>query len=495
MICVSLGRRRHSALKQAHRDLSKLNPELVELRVDWIMSRLNVARLLKERPTPVVVTCRREQDKGRWSGTEEQRMAVLREAIIAGAEYVDIEEDVAKSIPRYGDSKRLISYHNFEETPADLAVIHQRMTECDPDVIKIVTTANRPADNVRVLELIKSATVPTVAFCMGDLGMISRILCGRMGAPFTYAAGSRAGEMAPGQLLWDDMRDFYHYDSITPETKVFGVIGDPIAHSLSPLLHNSGFREVDFDGVYLPLRIPADHVQETLQEYDKLDISGYSVTIPHKHAALDFAELPDVQVKLIGASNTLFKADEKWHATNTDHDAIVKTVEAGLTTFPEDAREIKGKHVLVLGAGGVARAAVCAMQQHGAAVTITNRSPNRANALGEEFGCAVIEWEQRGEQVCDILVNCTSVGMHPNVTESPFDLPWLNESMLVFDTVYMPENTQLLEHAKTRGCATASGLEMFVRQATRQFELFADQQAPAEFMMETLRQSLSTSSQ
>ncbi|MEO1979385.1 MAG: type I 3-dehydroquinate dehydratase, partial [Fuerstiella sp.] len=290
MICVSLGRRRHSALKQAHRDLAKLNPELVELRVDWIMSRLNVARLLKKRPTPVIVTCRREQDKGRWDGTEEQRLAVLREAIIGGAEYVDIEEDVAKSIPRYGDTKRLISYHNFEETPAKLSDIYQRMTECDPDIIKIVTMANRPADNVRVLELIKSASVPTVAFCMGDLGMVSRILCGRMGAPFTYAGYSRAGEMAPGQLLWDDMRDFYRYDSITPDTKVFGVIGDPIAHSLSPLLHNSAFQEVDFDGVYLPLRIPPDTVQETLQEYDKLDISGYSVTIPHKHAALEFTE-------------------------------------------------------------------------------------------------------------------------------------------------------------------------------------------------------------
>ena len=169
MICVSLGRRRHPALKQAYRDLAKLNPDLVELRVDWIMSRLNVARLLKKRPTPVVITCRREQDKGRWSGTEEQRLAVLREAIIGGAEYVDIEEDVAASIPRYGDTKRLISYHNFEDTPTDLSEIHQRMTECDPDVIKIVTTANRPSDNVRGLELIKSATVPTVAFCMGDL--------------------------------------------------------------------------------------------------------------------------------------------------------------------------------------------------------------------------------------------------------------------------------------------------------------------------------------
>ncbi|MCP4787566.1 MAG: shikimate dehydrogenase [Fuerstiella sp.] len=495
MICVSLGRRRHSALKQAHRDLGKLNPDLVELRVDWIMSRLNVARLLKKRPTPVVVTCRREQDKGRWSGTEEQRLAVLREAIIGGAEYVDIEEDVAKSIPRYGDTKRLISYHNFQDTPAELSEIYQRMTECDPDVIKIVTMANRPADNVRVLELLKSATVPTVAFCMGEFGIVSRILCGRMGAPFTYAGYSRAGEMAPGQLLWDDMRDFYRYDRITPDTKVFGVIGDPIAHSLSPLLHNSAFKEVDFDGVYLPLRIPPDTVQETLQEYDKLDISGYSVTIPHKHAALDFAELPDAQAELIGASNTLFKADGKWHATNTDYDAIVETVEAGLTTFPADARGIAGKQVLILGAGGVARAAICAMQQNGAAVTITNRSPDRAKVLGEELGCTVVDWEQRGDHVCDILINCTSVGMHPNVSESPFDLPWLNESMLVFDTVYTPENTQLLEHAKTRGCATASGLEMFVRQAARQFELFAGERPPMDFMMETLRHSLSSATE
>ncbi|MCP4507179.1 MAG: shikimate dehydrogenase, partial [Fuerstiella sp.] len=205
-----------------------------------------------------------------------------------------------------------------------------------------------------------------------------------------------------------------------------------------------------------------------------------------------FADLPSVQANLIGASNTLFRTDGKWHATNTDYDAIVKTVEAGLTTFPEGSREVKGKQVLILGAGGVARAAVCAMQKNGAAVTITNRTADRARALNDEFGCSVIDWEQRSEEMCDILINCTSVGMHPNVSESPFDLPWLNESMLVFDTVYTPENTQLLEHAKTRGCATASGLEMFMRQAARQFELFSGQQPPLEFMMETLRQSLST---
>jgi len=156
-----------------------------------------------------------------------------------------------------------------------------------------------------------------------------------------------------------------------------------------------------------------------------------------------------------------------------------------------EQQTLKDKRVVVLGAGGVARAAVCAMQQHGAAVVVTNRTRNRAKALAEEVGCRTTPWENRGAEQCDVLINCTSVGMHPKVNETPYEQHWLNESMLVFDTVYTPENTLLLKHARLRGCPTASGMEMFVRQAARQFKLFTGQEPPIEYMMETLRRSLS----
>lgn len=426
-----------------------------------------------------------------WRGDEKQRQAVLREAIIGGAEYVDIEVDIAQSIPRYGKTKRIVSYHNFDETPIELYDIYHKMVQCDPDIIKIVTMANAPSDNVRILEMLRAADVPTIAFCMGEFGTISRILCGKLGAPFTYAGFSGEREMAPGQLTYAEMRKLYRYNKITEKTKIFGVIGDPIAHSMSPLLHNSAFRKVGFDGVYLPLRIPSDSLEESLDEFEKLNVAGYSVTIPHKEDVLEFANIPDLNVDLIGAANTLFKQDGEWQATNTDFDAIAQTVTAALSKDSKANSDVANKRVLILGAGGAARAAVSAMQQQGAVVVVTNRTKDRAKKLATELNCLTVDWANRGSEVCDILINCTSVGMHPKVNECPYEPHWLRESMLVFDTVYTPENTLLLKHARERGCMTASGLEMFVRQAAKQFELFTGQDAPIDYMVETLRRYLS----
>jgi 3-dehydroquinate dehydratase/shikimate dehydrogenase len=475
---------------EEHQALAEKKAELVELRVDYMRKRPDIGRLLKDRPTPVVVTCRRRVDRGRWLGTEEQRQAVLREAIIGGAEYVDLEDDIAKSVRRYGTTKRIVSYHNFEDTPLELYDIHRRMAQCDADIIKIVTMANSPADNVRMLEMVSAAEIPTVGFCMGEMGTISRMLCGRAGSPFTYASYSSERELAPGQLSYAEMRHLYRYNKITKDTKVFGVIGDPIAHSKSPLIHNAAFRKLNVDAVYLPLRIPSDLLLLSLKEFDRLKISGYSVTIPHKEGVLQFCDSMSEDTDLIGAANTLVRHDEKWLATNTDAPAALDAILDGLKKTG-GVTELTGRRVLILGAGGVSRAVGYALIQAGAAVSVTNRSRERGRALAAELECQFVSWENRGSEMCEVLINCTSVGMHPNLDESPFEPHWIGDSMLVFDTVYNPEQTLLLKYARERGCPTISGVDMFVRQAAKQFELFTGQVAPAEYMAETLRVSTS----
>ena len=488
MICISLGRTRHSSMMEEHRALAEKGAELVELRVDFMRKRPDIGRLLKDRPTPVVVTCRRKVDRGRWFGTEEQRLAILREAIIGGAEYVDLEVDVAGSIRRYGKTKRIISYHNFDETPLELFDIYQRMRKLDPDVIKIVTMANSPGDNVRVLEMVGAADVPTVGFCMGEMGTISRVLCGRYGAPFTYASFSREREMAPGQLSWAEVRNLFRFDQINQQTVVFGVIGDPIAQSKSPLIHNAAYRKLGLNAVYLPIRIPQDRLLESLKELERLQVAGYSVTIPHKEGVLQYVDRMDEATDLMGAANTLFKHDGQWCATNTDAPAAISAIQDGLRKAG-NIPELTARKVLILGAGGAARAVGHALLQHGAVVTLTNRSRDRGKSLASELGCQFTSWENRGSEICDVLVNCTSVGMHPNVDESPFEQHWLSDSALVFDTVYNPEQTLLLKQARDRGCPTVSGVEMFIRQAALQFELFTGYEAPVEYMAETLRRS------
>ena len=490
MICVSIGRTRHSMILHEHQTLAQKGAELVELRLDYIARAPELGRLINDRPTPVVVTCRRPSDQGRWKGTEDQRLALLRAAIVAGVEYVDLEEDVAAKIPRYGGTKRIVSHHDFESTPENLDEIHARLANLNADVVKLVTMANSSDDVVRMLKLVSTARVPTVGFCMGELGVPSRILCGKYGSPFTYATFSSERELAPGQLAFDDMKRVYRYDSIDRQTRVFAVVGDPIAHSYSPRIHNAAFQQEGMNCVYIPLRIFKDRFAETIDSLSWLGIEGYSITIPHKEAARDHVPLHDDPVDEIGAANTMYRAGDVWHAANTDYEAAMESIRLGMTVDGVEQR-LEGKKVLLLGAGGAARAVALGLVRAGCGLTIASRTHSRAMALAEHVGCQQVAWENRGAVYCDILVNCTPVGMSPNVNETPYAANWMRESILVFDTVYNPENTLLLKEARDRGCRTVSGLEMFIRQAAAQFQYFTTRPAPLETMRTALRKCIS----
>lgn len=492
MICVSIGRTRHKVMVQEHHALAERGASLVELRIDYLSRKPDLQRLLPDRPTPCVITCRRQSDRGRWRGSEEQRQALLRAAIVAGVEYVDLEEDVAARIPRYGETKRIVSHHNFEETPDDLEDIYVRLRELDPDIIKIATMANSPSDVVRMLQLVADAQVPTIGFCMGELGIPSRVLCGKYGAPFTYASFSRERELAPGQVAFDEMKDVYRFDEIDADTQVYGVLGDPIGHSLSPLIHNAAFKHEGLNYVYLPFRVPADALTATLKDFDWLEVRGYSVTIPHKEQIVSIAEHCSGPAMEISAANTLYRdRREIWQATNTDYEAALAALRLGMESDATGDETLAGKKVLMLGAGGVARAIGLGAVRSGALLTIANRTHKRALELAGALGCQQIKWENRGTVFADVLINCTPLGMHPNVDETPYETHWLRENMLVFDTVYNPENTLLLKNARERNCRTVSGVEMFVRQAAAQFECFTRRAAPLEEMRNVLRFGIS----
>jgi 3-dehydroquinate dehydratase/shikimate dehydrogenase len=488
MICVSIGRTRHKMMILEQRALAEQGAELVELRLDYLSRIPDLNRLIHERPTPVVVTCRRKQDRGRWRWDEDARQKLLRTAIVSEVDYIDLEDDIAGAIPRFGKTKRIVSHHNFDETPDDLESRHAKMAKLDPDIIKIVTMANSPSDCVRMLQLVAESEIPTLGFCMGEFGLPSRLLCGKYGAPFTYATFDGERVMAPGQLPFSAMKNLYRYDHISESTEVFAVLGDPIGHSLSPLLHNRAFQHHDIDAVYLPIRIPRDSFDESLNALNWLGIRGYSVTIPHKSAARNYAHEQDDSVSKIGAANTLYKsADGVWHATNTDCEAAIESVRQGLG----EGGTLKGKNCIVLGAGGAARAIVYGLLNAGAFVTIANRTNSKAEQLASELGCQFIRWEHRGKDFRDILINCTPVGMYPEMDNTPFPQNWLGEHTLVFDTIYNPENTLLIKEARERGCKTVSGLEMFIRQAASQFERFTGLTPDLEQLRMTVRKTIS----
>jgi 3-dehydroquinate dehydratase / shikimate dehydrogenase len=330
-----------------------------------------------------------------------------------------------------------------------------------------------------------------VGFCMGDLGTPSRVLCGKYGAPFSYAAFNRERILAPGQLSFEELRDVYHYDRINGDTEVFGVIGDPVGHSLSPLIHNSAFRHLKMNRVYVPFRVPIENFKSFLGDMEWLKLKGLSVTIPHKEAAVESVQQADGAVRLVGSLNTMMWRDQSWEGHNTDYRAAMASLEAKMGAQGGDTAPLSGKQVLVLGAGGVARAIAFGLMRRGAIVTITNRNKERGALLARDAGCRYVEWPRRLATLCDILINCTPVGMFPEVDEVPMPPSYLREGMVVFDTIYNPENTLLVKEARARGCIVISGIDMFVRQAILQFQIFTEQEAPEELMGDVVRRALS----
>ncbi len=464
--------------------------ELVELRLDYISSRVNIQRLVKDRPCKVVITVRREQDGGKYTGSEEQRLMMLREAIANGVEYVDLEDDIAGKIPRFGKTKRIISHHNFRNTPENLRELHDRMKALDADIVKIATMANQPHDNLRVLEMMQESDCPTIGMCMGDIGTPSRILGPKFGAPYTYATFHHERALAPGQLSYDQMVNVYRHNSIGHDTAVYGVVADPVGHSLSPQIHNAAFGAAGIDAVYVPFRVPFDVLGQFMEDAKRLGVKGLSVTIPHKEAIAKYLTKVTHAVKGIGAVNTVLFKDDDVLGCNTDVQAAMDCLENALGGISSEAASpLRDKRALVLGAGGVARALMYGLQRRGAKTMISSRTRSRAQNLADTFGGKCVEWQAR-HVPADIIVNCTPVGMHPNVDETPFNKSNLKPTMVVFDTVYNPESTLLLKESLSHGCRVVTGVEMFIRQAALQFLLFTGKEAPEPLMRETLKRAI-----
>lgn len=490
VICVSIGRGRSKHMRAEHEHLVQQGAQLVELRIDFITGKADVKGLLDGRPGPVIVTCRRQADGGRFEGTEEERLQLLRVAIAEGAEYVDLEEDVAAQIPRYGKTQRIVSLHDFRRTPEDLPQIHQRLAALDADIVKIATLAHVPHDNVRMLQLIRDSSIPTVGLCMGDVGQPTRILGLRYGAPFTFATFSSERQMAPGQLTFEEMRDLYRCEQINDQTEFYGVIGDPIVHSYSPLIHNTAFTALNMNRVYLPIRIPRQNLLQFLDDAPGMGIRGLSVTIPHKEGVLEKLTEVDEEVRGAGAANTIIFQGDQRLGYNTDLRAAVGALEEAIGGNQQETSPVNDKLVLVLGAGGAAKAIAFGLQQRGARIVLASRTKERSMELAHRLKCRAVEWDARHNVHPQIIINCTPVGMHPNVDQSPLDKHYLRPTMVVFDTVYNPESTMLVKHARAQNCKVITGIEMFVRQGALQFKLFTGQEPPEEAMREVLRRAI-----
>jgi 3-dehydroquinate dehydratase / shikimate dehydrogenase len=494
-VVVVIGRTRHKMVVAELQEAVKRGAKFIELRLDFLAKAVDFKRLQPCKLCPWIATLRRPQDGGRFPGTEPERQIIIRQAIVSGTfEWVDLETDVANAIPRFGAVKRIISYHNLTETPADLDEIYARMLKQDGDVYKLSVLAQSPSDVARVLRLQRSAPKPTVAFCMGDIGQPSRFLSLKYGAPFIYAAFNKERGIAPGLPSMEDFKTTYPIRSLNADTKVYGVVGDPVGHSLGPLLHNHMYQRHKVNAIYLPFRVPRGLFPQSVEEYEDIPVHGYSVTIPHKEAAAQLAREKEPNVESTGAANTLVRRDDgKFSAANTDYTAAVDSLKDFLTQKAQGGpvTQLSQVSCLLLGAGGVARALAHALHREGAQLTITSRTEDRTQRLAEEVKCKAVDWHARHNVSFDVLINCTPVGMHPNVDEAPVHFSVLKPGVIVFDTIYNPETTLLIREARARGCDTITGVDMFVRQAARQFELFVGETPDQAAMRAIVRKALS----
>ncbi|QEH36801.1 Shikimate dehydrogenase [Aquisphaera giovannonii] len=494
MICVTIGRGRHSSLIEEWQAAAKAGADLAELRVDCLRRDPDLKRILAERPTPIVFTARRGPDGGLWRGNEEKRLQLLREAIALGVEYVDLEHDVAGKIRRFGKTKRIVSYHNLKNTPADIQDVVEECEKLDPDIIKIATNAPTLADASRVLRLGETGKFPTIPIAMGESGVFTRIFGAKFGSPFTYAGFNPERVFAVGMPQFGELKNDYNYRRIDDRTEIYGVIGDPIGHSLSPAIHNAAFRELGLNKVLVPFQVPQGGLESFLTDTTWLGLKGFSVTIPHKEAIIPLLQQKENAVERTGACNTVVvDAEGRRCGFNTDYRAAMDSLEVGMGSVEgsDGPSPLVDKQVLVLGAGGVARSIARGLSRRGAHVTICNRHDERSTALAEEVGCRMVTWSQRATVIADVIVNCTPVGMHPNVDDTP--LPpsaFQRTGIIVFDTVYHPEHTMLLKLARERQAVAISGVDMFLRQAALQFKLYTGQDAPLDVMRATLKRKL-----
>lgn len=482
MICIPITARSvEDVISEISLASKRTDVDLIELRLDYVSGMKNaeicLEKSLQSTTKPIIVTNRPKREGGNFKGSEEDRLCLLQKAIELEADYVDVEYDSARHITRKDSSKIIISYHNFKETPHNINRIYEDISQYKPDIVKIVTYANDITDNIRIFELLKEANIPTISFCMGEFGHISRILTRKFGGFLTFASLERGKESAPGQLTVDELSNIYHYKNINKETRLYGIVGNPISHSISPVIHNSSFLEKGLNSVYIPMKVL--NISAFIKEFRKLDFQGFSVTIPHKESILPFLDDIDYTAREIGAINTVLSQNGKLTGYNTDSAAAIRGLENGLK---DNIVDLKNKIVAIIGAGGAARAIAFGLKEKGCDITIHNRTLERAKRLSNDVGCEFKRFEEISDLNSDILINCTSVGMFPNIKDSPVPKDVLKKGMIVFDAVYNPVETRLLKDAKERGCYTVNGLTMFINQAAEQFRLWTHIEPPIKLM-------------
>jgi 3-dehydroquinate dehydratase/shikimate dehydrogenase len=463
----------------------------LEFRLDYLprpaLALARIKQFAEYHPhVSTIATCRRVANGGKFRGSLASQLDILSKAAAAGCQLMDLELQSAVRCKRpqlerlRTRAALILSYHDFRGTKK-LEETLEKMVALPADFYKIVTTATTLHDNVVMMKFLEknSDRHSLIGLCMGEQGFISRVLGVRAGSAFTFAAVSEDEKTAPGQVTAQELRSTYRIEQVDPATRVYAVAGDPVAHSLSPAIMNAALRRETVNGVYVALH--AKTLKDLLGCVRDIPIHGLSITLPYKEAIVSHLDNTDAHTTKIGACNTVVRAqDGKLYGFNTDAAGVVRPLQQRIS--------LEGAKILVLGAGGAARAAVYGLKERGAEVYILNRTLGPAQKLAHSARARLVKRPDLKKLTFDVIINATSVGMG-NLKESP-----LNENEIkaryVFDMVYDPPETRLMKMAKAAGAEVIPGIEMFVQQAARQFEIWTGKPAPLDEMLRVVNRTM-----
>lgn len=491
-ICVAITGSTPADMMRNAEEIVREN-HFVEFRLDYLPNPLAIIPRLKQflyerGEITAIATCRRAATGGKFKGTIPAELEVLEKAAQAGCHLIDIELQTAehtkpaqmKKLRSFG-AALIISHHDYEAT-RNLDAVFDRILPFQPEFVKIVSTAKTLADNVTMMRFLDSRRdeANIIGISMGEQGIISRVLGLRAGSVFTFAAAHAGEETGPGQIEARTLRETWRIDHIDASTKVYGVAGNPVRHSLSPLMHNIAFRRETVNGVFLPLQ--TTRLNDLLTLTREVPLHGLAITMPFKTDIIKHLAKTDVLSEKIGACNTVVRAqDGKLYGFNTDVAAVVRPLERRLP--------LRGAKILVLGAGGAGRAAVFGLVERGAEVFIWNRTAETAKKLARQAKAKTIRREQIIKSNFDVIINTTPVGMRGVKPASLLEPKELN-TRLVFDLVYNPIDTPLIRMAREKGLPVITGVEMFVHQGARQFEIWTGKPAPENEMLRVVELEL-----
>ncbi|MFP4365104.1 MAG: shikimate dehydrogenase [Spirochaetia bacterium] len=454
--------------------------DLLELRIDYLNDDqvLSAKDFQAKVGIPVIATLRRKKDGGMFTGTEESRIAILKELVEQGGfDYVDIEDDVSDNRLEKvrGQAVVIRSFHDFHGVPEDLIQRLARMRKDPDDIVKAAVFPKNTEGLRRFMSAADYTECRKILVAMGVEGMFSRILSGKLGSYLSFTSESSA---APGHLSPQQMQELYRFSSISRATRVYGIAGNPVAHSLSPLIHNTGFAESGIDAVYVPFQ--TSDLPGLMEHADLLGIDGLSVTVPLKEQALEFAGIVSESASVIGAANTLVRQGDGFIAMNTDAQGFIRPLEE----LPR-IKAASPEKAAVIGAGGAARAVVHALKKSGRDVCIFNRTLEKAEKLASEFGCKSAPLSEDSlsmfTEYRSIVVQTTSCGMEPDTEGDPAPFFRFSGEEIVCDIIYKPEKTRFLSRAEKAGCTVLNGLPMLIYQGFAQFSAFTGRDYPLSY--------------